>query len=192
MNEMEIELRDLMKKANTEVIKSPQEFVTLRRKYDLLLNDIFREYTPMTDLDDPECYDPWELHKWMLKSRKILNARLKANDKKDYYYLVTFTLDPKKNSKGKTTKEIEQYIHIQARRKQALHIEKASISQESHKDGRPHWHLAIITNKALRSDAFAYYSKLYGKVKIDPSKTYKSWDDLYGYISKENTPISLI
>lgn len=126
------------------------------------------------------------------KLYKIYRAKLKENARQDYYYLITFTLDPKKNEKKKTAKQIEEYIHVQAKRKQALHIEKCVCSQEFHKDGRPHWHVAMITTKPLRSDAFAYYKKLYGNCKIDPSKTYKSWDDLYGYVHKENDPITLI
>lgn len=156
----------------------------------------FFEYVSKLHAVEDEYYDRttdhWCVFESMQKMHLKYKANLRANEKKDFYYLITFTLDDKKNTKKKTNKEIEQYIHIQARRKRALHIEKASISQETHQDGRFHWHLALVTNKALRSDAFAYYIKLYGKVDIKPSKTYKSWDDLYGYISKENTPITLI
>lgn len=98
--------------------------------------------------------------------------RLHATSRmKQYLYLVTFTVDPKKHSEitPQLEAKIERLLEAQPQRP-ALKVTKASMVKELHKSGRPHWHMKLLTNKPLRSDAFAQYKKVYGNFDISRSK----------------------
>lgn len=138
---------------------------------------------------------PYEVYKYYKQSMDIVkkhyDLKYKELSREDYYYLITFTRDRKK-SKDRSDDYVEKYIHVQAKRARALKIQRAVCCREHHKDGKLHWHIAMITTEPLRRDAFAYYEKLFGKVHISLSKEYKSWDELYGYICKEDNITELV
>lgn len=100
-----------------------------------------------------------------------LAERIARDTQKSYQYLVTFTIDPKKHPQiTETLKEkIIRLIESTSERK-ALQVIECSYVEELHKSGRPHWHMKLILSKALRSDAFTQFTKVYGKVDISRSK----------------------
>lgn len=118
-----------------------------------------------------------------------------ASRMKRHLYMCTFTIDPKKHPIIDQALEdkIEKLIKSQPMRP-GLQCCEATMVKEHHKDGRPHWHLKLLVNKAIRSDAFQQYTKVYGSVDISRTKTYKSEADALHvdiYMSKEGEVQSL-
>lgn len=152
---------------------------------------VFSDFTEM--LNHVALHDKTTARFAMLYRNYIARYKklLKELAREDCYYLITFTRDPNKGQ-NKSDDELQTYIQIQAKRKNALHIKKAAFVREHHADGRVHWHVIMITTQPIRRDAFKYYEKLYGKVDFSPARKHKSWDDLLGYINKENDIIPLI
>ena len=133
-----------------------------------------------------ECFDQYG-SQWGHQYIDWAMAKAKAAKVKLFHYLVTFTVDPKKDfDKDK----VESFIHMQPKRT-ALQTKTAYVAQETTKAGQPHWHMYIVTTKALRSDAFKYYQDRYGNVDISRSK-YNNEADALSYITKESDPIKLI
>ncbi len=124
----------------------------------------------------------WPAYKKEIKKQ----MDIKYKPKKYYYYLITFTL--KENHKDYTL--IENYILGQVERK-ALHIVEAHYTKELTKKGRPHWHVAVKSEKCIPKNRFNYYEKKYGKIDISKSVT-NTIDESINYINKENQSITLI
>lgn len=106
-----------------------------------------------------------------LKAMKEVDRLHSTSRMKQYLYMVTFTVDPSKHPD--ITPELEQKIErlLQAQpQRPALKVIKASMVKEHHQSGRPHWHMKLLTNKALRTDAFVQYKKVYGNYDISRSK----------------------
>lgn len=127
--------------------------------------------------------------KQFLQAMAEIDTIRRASRVKEYLYMVTFTIDPKKHPviDDKLEEKIVRLIESQPERK-ALQCREASMVKELHKSGRPHWHLKLLTTKALRSDAFTQFVKVYGNVDISRTKTYKSPADALHmdiYMSKE-------
>lgn len=115
---------------------------------------------------------------------KLIDKEQARRRAKTYQYLVTFTTDPQKFPEDPVDK-VEEYIESQGQRP-ALSVVEASYVAEKHKNGRIHWHMKLVTTKALRSDAFNSYEKNFGKVDISRSKhTTGSHIDIY--MNKEGT-----
>lgn len=122
-------------------------------------------------------------------STRQINAAIDAM-RKEYMYLVTFTIDTKKYTE-KNYDEIKKYIIKQFQRK-PLQVTKAQIVQEGNgKDKHIHWHVAVHTMTPLKKDRFHYYIKKYGNIDISKSKS-NSYDELQNYISKEVVPIDIV
>lgn len=118
------------------------------------------------------------------KLLKLIDAEQARLRGKTYQYLVTFTVDPTKHPEIPEDK-IETYIESQADRP-ALCVTHLSYVKEKHKNGRFHWHAKFITTRAIRSDAFTQYNKIYGKTDISRSKhTNGQHCDIY--MNKEGT-----
>lgn len=122
---------------------------------------------------------------------KAFVKRCKEKKKKDYHYMITFTISPKLhpeiNSELKT--KILEYITAQAERT-GLHVKEMYYVEENHKNGRPHWHVSLTTTKAIKKALFSYYQKLYGNIDFSRSKG-KTNQDTLAYMSKSNTPVKL-
>ncbi len=103
------------------------------------------------------------------------------NEKKKYYYMITFTL----KRDFCDYKNIEAFIKTQAFRS-ALQIEKASIVRELTKNGRPHWHMSVVTTKLLKKDRFTYYQKHYGNIDISKNR-HNTGSEMLEYMCKSNT-----
>lgn len=106
-----------------------------------------------------------------LKAMQEIDRLRSTSRMKQYLYMVTFTVDPSKHPEitPELEAKIERLLEVQAQRP-ALKVIKASMVKEHHKSGRAHWHVKFLTNKALRSDAFAQYKKVYGNYDISRSK----------------------
>ncbi len=108
----------------------------------------------MKELDTAECL-------------RLLYAIEKHKPPKLYRYMITFTIDPKKHTTVPIQK-IEDYIESQVTRK-ALGVQRFEYCRE-HDETNIHWHVNVVTDRAIRSDAFNQYSKNYGFVQISRSK----------------------
>lgn len=115
---------------------------------------------------------------------KQAKQRIAKNNRNQYIYMVTFTIDPKLHAKPNVAK-IEEFIEAQARRK-GLEVYECYYARETHKDGRPHWHVCMKTYRPLRSDAFIHYTKHYGRVDISRTKIQDD-SELRAYITKESS-----
>lgn len=117
------------------------------------------------------------------------DSQSKVRDKK--VYLITFTIDPKKHPDitDQLCRDIEDYIIKQPNRT-ALHIKNMSYVKEMHKNGRPHWHTCVTTTRAIRSDAFRQYERVYGNVDISRNK-HTNDADILAYMSKDSDPINI-
>lgn len=121
----------------------------------------------------------------------LINKKRRSATQKTYQYLVTFTLDPTKHPTVTQALEdkIQAYIESQADRP-ALQVTSLTYVRELHKSGRPHWHAKFLTTKAIRTDAFTQYNKIYGKTDISRSK-HTNGQHIDLYINKENTAKSV-
>lgn len=117
--------------------------------------------------------------------------RAKREKIKTYIYLVTFTIDPAKHPHitDELCGNIEDYIKNQ-RKRTAMHITDMYMVKELHKNGRPHWHTCITCTKAIRSDAFRQYERVFGKVDISRNK-HTNDTDILVYMSKDSDPINI-
>lgn len=107
----------------------------------------------------------------------------KEKEKKEYYYLVTFTV---RDDVDEDEDVIEQYIKKQFLRS-PLHVVVADIVKERTKRDRPHWHVSTIMHCCLKKDRFQYYQKLYGSIDISKSG-HKSYETILNYLSKDGLP----
>lgn len=112
------------------------------------------------------------------KTFKSVVAKL---EKKKYYYLITFTL----RQDYKNYDNIEAFVKTQAFRP-ALQICKASVVRELTKNGRPHWHMSVISTKIIKRSRFNYYQKQYGNVDISKNK-HDTDLDMIDYMCKSDT-----
>lgn len=110
---------------------------------------------------------------------------------KEYVYMLTFTLDPKKNKFSEDLyNDVEQYILKLIRRisfKKCIWVREGSDDDHKH----THWHIGIITNDFLRkSDYSKTYVKKYGNIDHSKSKT-KDFKHIEDYLSKQSPPSNL-
>lgn len=118
-------------------------------------------------------------------------VQLKKKSKPVYIYMLTFTISPGKHPL--ITRELEElienYIKSQFTRK-ALRVCEAHYVKEHHKDGRPHWHVSVQTECAIKKSLFTYYQQKYGNIDFSRTKG-KTVKTALTYMSKENIPIKI-
>lgn len=125
-----------------------------------------------------------EFHTCMKKLMK-----LRDRDERRYYYLLTFTLNPKLEV-DETEDEIEKYIITRVKRK-ALKIVKAHIVKEYTKKGVAHWHVATKSKRYISKDRFKYFEKKYGFIDISKNHS-QNYNFMMDYITKSNIPKEII
>ncbi len=113
--------------------------------------------------------------------------KIRREEKKLYFYLVTFTLKPSVNN---TDDKIGLYIRKQFEERPPLQIIEAYMVEEKTQNNIPHWHVAVSTNKPLKKDRFNYYIKKYGNIDISKTKAQTLLESI-NYISKEAIPTKL-
>jgi len=118
--------------------------------------------------------------------------QLKAYDIKKYIYMVTFTISPKLHSviTEDLKHEVEQFIEKTPDRK-PLKVLNMQYVCELHKDGRPHYHSLIVTERPLAKDRFNYYIGKYGNIDVAKNKQ-GSTEEILNYISKSGVPKILL
>lgn len=130
----------------------------------------------------------------MIFSKLDFHKKMKSYYKnaKEYRYLITFTISPKKfeTITDSLEEEIEDFIESQSKRK-ALKITHFAYVRELHDNKRPHWHVSIKTSKCLKKDRFNYYIKKYGYIDFSKSKDTNEQESL-DYLSKSGTVKELI
>lgn len=120
---------------------------------------------------------------------KYVRQYLDSKDLICYYYLVTFTIDPKINTS--TDDQIEAYIRSQFTNRPSLCIKEAHIVKEFTKKNVAHWHVSVKTTKPLKKDRFHYYARKYGQIDISKNKA-QNLNDGLNYISKSEQPTALV
>lgn len=117
---------------------------------------------------------------------KGYNNYLKKKKPNHYLYMMTFTYDKKKYP-SPPVDQIENYLKNISKRQEALGIIYYGYTKEHHKDGTPHWHAIICTNKYLKTNRFAQYTKSYGIMRVEKNqKSGTSPQGIYDYITKES------
>lgn len=124
---------------------------------------------------------------------KLLKQTINNSKKKKYIYMITFTIDPSKNTDQ--TKEdlesiIDEFVTKQANRK-GLNIVFFAMTKEYTQQNMAHWHVVIQSTKTIKKDRFAYYSQTYGNVDISRTKG-TTYTEALNYISKDGPPRILI
>lgn len=127
---------------------------------------------------------------FMLKNLSVFTKQnimeyLDTLDRKYYYYMCTFTLDPV--IKGDMILKAEKYIEDQFTGRPALRVAEAYIVKEMTAANREHWHVSVKTEVSLTKDRFNYYTRIYGNVDISKNKSQSLHDGL-NYLSKDNPP----
>lgn len=108
--------------------------------------------------------------------------------KKEYHYLITFTLDP---SKGPfETDLVEKYI-CKLLTSKSLKLIVADVVYEIGASDNSHWHAYARSLTPLKKNRFSTYINRYGNVDISKSKSQDS-SHILTYLNKENTSKSLI
>lgn len=110
---------------------------------------------------------------------------------KQYFYLITFTVDPKKQG-DKSTNDIKKYILKQLLRK-PLNIVEAYLVQEGGAPSKKHihWHAVVRSTKPIKKDRFHYYIKTIGNIDVSRTKT-DTIQEALNYISKEHQPTRVV
>jgi len=106
---------------------------------------------------------------------------------KSYCYMVTFTVDPKKEV---DIAEVEAYVN-KIKDREALQIIEAWYVIE-HLDSNKHCHLAVKTKKPLCKSRFNIAQQKFGKVLFKKQKISEELYEMLEYFSKENEPIQII
>lgn len=137
------------------------------------------------DVDHQKLRDTLTLN-FMDKYEKYLKQH---KPKKDYRYLVTFTLDTKKTLPEDDV--VEGYIISQFVDRDALKVIEAHIVKEKTQQNISHWHVAVSTAKCLKKDRFNYYIKKYGNIDISGTKA-QTLNEALNYINKDNTSKQIV
>lgn len=131
----------------------------------------------------------------LAKLSKSQFARLvkQIKGEKTYYrYMLTFTLDPKKNQfTDSFFTKVESYIVKQLHRKPLGIIKAYLIREGGDNDKHVHWHSAVLTDKPLKADRFNYYKKLYGNLDLSRTKA-QNLEETLNYMSKQAIPKQII
>lgn len=109
-------------------------------------------------------------------------------DHKDYYYLLTFTIDPKRhpNLNDFTFQdEVQQYIS-----KLVKSIGRNIYISKEHDFTNVHWHVSLITSKPIVHSKLRYYKNIYGNIDVSRSKK-QTQEYSINYISKDTEPTKL-
>lgn len=136
---------------------------------------------------------PYFLNLFQVKAfRSALSKAIDDSFEKEYIYMVTFTIDPKKHSdiSASLHDEVDNYIRSQKDRSK-LKLKSFEYAKELHKDGRPHWHVLIKSSASLKKSLFTYYQKKYGNIDFSQTKG-KTEHEIQEYISKDSLPIKLL
>lgn len=108
---------------------------------------------------------------------------------KEYKYMITFTLDPKKvDLSDEVLKDhIEKYIVKLLSKPEVL---KFYYTRE-HNSTNTHWHCVVHRTSAMRSDYLTYYKKHYGAVNVSRSRDLSDTHSEQ-YLSKESKIIKIL
>lgn len=133
----------------------------------------------------------WEASKWFTREVLAYNKYIDRVEKKvRYIYMLTFTLNPKKQDTNSIA-EVREYIENISKRQRALHIEHLEYAEELTKKGVPHWHVVIETLKPLKKDRFNYYTCKWGFLDFSSTKA-QHLQNALNYITKDQNSKVLI
>lgn len=141
------------------------------------------------NLEPPESHTQLGIGRWLSKGSNFAfyTRAIKKASQKSYYYMGTFTIAP---AKKHLFAEAKDYI-VQMVSRSALHLEQFAYVQEQHKNGDPHFHVAVKSSKPIKKNRFAYYTKKFGFVDWSRSQC-DSMHESLAYMSKEGEPIILL
>ncbi len=124
----------------------------------------------------------------MFEFHQEIQRQVKDRTKRYYCYLITFTLTKMYSPDALET--IKKYVISQMKRP-ALRIKEAHYVQELTKNGIPHWHFSVKSEKYIAKNRFNYYEKKYGFVDISKSVS-NSLDESLNYINKVSPSVKII
>lgn len=113
---------------------------------------------------------------------------------RSYMYMITFTLDPKKNDFNNALYDAsEKYIKkllLNPNRKLTTFDIVREGTDEDHK--HTHWHCGVITKgKYLSMDNFKTYIKNFGNIDISKSIN-NDYEDILTYINKQYNSLRIL
>lgn len=124
-----------------------------------------------------------------ITSHKTICKLMKQHKGKDYHYMITFTIDPKRHDvkSEELHKEIQNYI---TKRTKMLKVQQAYIVQEGgdEEEKHTHWHVSLLSKKPIKGNRFAYYKIKYGNYDYSPSKNGNN-EEALNYMSKQTEPV---
>ncbi len=137
------------------------------------------------DSEQREFIDEDHLH-WFANTEflTLLKKRIKDAERKKYYYLLTFTLKP-----GADAVKAKEYV-IRIPERTPLQIIRCDYVEELTKNGVQHWHMSIVTTKALKKDRLQYYAQKYGAFDISKNKA-QQYDEMLEYMAKTHVIVNL-
>lgn len=115
---------------------------------------------------------------------KTLQKVMKDREKKKYYYMLTFTL-----KEGSSSEKAHEYI-LRVPERKPLQVIRCDYVNEKTKKGVDHWHMSLITTKALKKDRFSYYEQKFGHLDISKNKA-QQYDEMVEYMTKSDEIIKL-
>lgn len=150
------------------------------------MDEIYKLYLTLPPLDAADLYLK-HMQNWSFKD---LNKHYYGSTA-SYHYMLTLTLSPTLHpNPDLIIEEVEQYIVSIGRRATALHLTNVEYAQELHKDGRPHWHILLSSEKPIKKNRFQYCSQKFGHLDFSRSKGQTN-DNILNYISKDTLPIKV-
>lgn len=118
----------------------------------------------------------------------------KEMERRGYYYMLTFTLDPKKHAfTDRYYDRVEKYIRGLVNNKAWNLLFFAYVREGGDEDHKHvHWHVSIKCSKALGvMKNIQYYKKRFGNVDKSRSK-HSNNISAHKYMSKQSEPIVLL
>lgn len=119
---------------------------------------------------------------WFIHNYNNIVVALKQPVKKEYRYMITFTIDPKKHPNSNEQKfqdEVQEYI-------EKLLIKNSNTCSivKEHSTTNVHWHASVVRDKYIDQKIVQYYKIKYGHVDI--SKSFMSSEEFaHKYMQKE-------
>lgn len=133
-------------------------------------------------MNDPECYS------WFSRNQIFIirDAAKWKESSKEYKYMITFTIDPKKHSNKNDVQfqeEVEGYIVKLLKDRRRF---KTVYYVKEHAETNVHWHAVVYSNTSFKQDLVRYYKNKYGHV--DVSRSHEMNDEhTQKYLSKDPT-----
>lgn len=172
-------------------LEQVSHFFTLSKTSPVDADDYYRELISVNGADSGvSCRKADQFH--------ILARRLYPTGARKfpfYYYMITFTLDPKKNKFNDLLYDtVEKYIKkilVKVNKKyKPFYVQLVREGgDDDHK--HTHWHACVVSETCFDSTIVSYYQQKYGNIDISTNHS-QNIHPTIKYMSKQSLPISLL